>query len=207
MQADDIRAGTWRRLAQFGVAEHAALPLLEDISPRSAKDVEVRALALYGYVATVFGFDRSRVRDWLAGEGLLDGLSRAEAEALEDVSGAPPATDRESVEALWTLLWTLGHVHGLDPTRWSDDDMVDLFPDVRGAESTKGFRAVSSLRDPSALIEALDLHYCLHWASRARLLDRRATKVLPEWALRQRRHALEWVLHPDEPWDDVTLDT
>ena len=63
------------------------------------------------------------------------------------------------------------------------------------------------MRDLSELAAQLDLAYCLHWAVRDALNQRRAVSgVVDEQELRCRRLALEWLLTTD-PWDEITLDT
>lgn len=110
-------------------------------------------------------------------------------------------------EGLLVLQWALGLApHLPEPTRTCDvpalaQPMVEIADDEIVAEA--------GLRSASAILDALDYHFRLHWAVRqARLDQRRPPGGLEPNVVRERHHALNWLVRFEEAdWDDVDTPT
>jgi len=82
-----------------------------------------------------------------------------------------------------------------------------MLPNLNTRESGDKIRRDASLRSTDQLVAALDLAYCLHWAVVDAELHGDELVGLYGMGVRERRHALEWLLNEDDEWDDVPLDT
>jgi hypothetical protein len=193
---------------RLGYGQPIDLPLLDDdLTPRSHGDVAHRCLALFTAVAVAYGFPRSKARAWTEREGLRKALTPSERAFLDAETSGDAPSFQQSVEALWALAWALGRVDGLDFAEPCADDFVGLFPNVKVGEPIDGFVEAARLRPIDQVAAALDLSYCLHWTVvQARLDGRSSPGRVEAWVVTQRRHALEWLVAPDE-WDEVSLDT
>jgi hypothetical protein len=63
----------------------------------------------------------------------------------------------------------------------------------------------AKLREPALILDALDLHYRLHWYVRqARLDGKEPPPGLDGGVIQERHHALNWLVRfEDRDWDDV----
>jgi len=63
-------------------------------------------------------------------------------------------------------------------------------------------------RPAGEILDALDLHYRLHWAVRQARLDKREPAGLDGGVILERHHALNWLVRFEESdWDDVDTPT
>lgn len=125
---------------------------------------------------------------------------------------ATEAPDRQAVlnhtwryEALATLAWSIGAVDALP------------FPDATCdvAALTRTMFAVMEKfeprpRTPAEILDALDLHYRIHWATTdARVSPGRTPMpAVDNSVVMERHHALNWLVRfEDADWDDVTTPT
>lgn len=183
-----------------------------EIQPRFAVDIAGRAAAL-----AVVSIRAESARDGApipAGE-LLRRLPSAgahltptEREFLADDAPPPEAISRAGwhYESLLILEWMLGLVPGLPfPDAICDAGAVTRIVLDQSAKNP----AEARLRTPGELLDALDLHYRLHWlAVDARLKQTPAPAGLLESVLEYRHHALNWLVRfMDADWDDVTTPT
>ena len=108
-------------------------------------------------------------------------------------------------EALHVLQWALGLIDTLpDPTAVCDVPRV-----VQTIEQCTALGAAARLRPPAEILDALDLHYRLHWRVRQCELDGSAVPggVMPSVVL-ERHYALNWLVRfEDADWDDVDTPT
>jgi len=137
------------------------------------------------------------------------GLTELERDFL--VKDAP--TEQEITQYLWryeailVLQWALGLQDAL------------LFPDaicdVAALSSTviergtEGLRKQPVARAAGDVLDALDLTYRLHWATRQALLKKTAVPAgLIDGVLQERHHALNWLVRfEDREWDEVDTPT
>lgn len=204
-------------LAERHIRVPASLPPVvgeTEVQLRSAEDVARRALALM-LVAV-------RAESLSAGEPLpvaelreklsagYDAASPAEHAFLSEEQ-PPEQSIVNSVwryEALFVLAWALGLFDELPfPDRICDVPAVaKAFFDADRARLVSEAR----LRDASDILDALDLHYRLHWAARQAMQveHKEPPAGLEPGVLQERHHALNWLTRfADAEWDDVDTPT
>lgn len=206
MDTGDIRRHTRETVRKLGYPDPKTLPLIDsNVSCRSPQDVVERLLVLNCVAAIAYGFPASRGRGWLQQEHLEGALSSRES-AFVMHGRAEPEEFQLQVEALWALTWVIGLVPDLDFTLSCRGDFVAMLPDLQRNESGELIRGKAALRSERELLSALDLAYCLHWGEREASRNWWPRRRPPLPGIRQRRHALEWVLSSQD-WDAVVLDT
>ncbi|MGE0164354.1 MAG: DUF4272 domain-containing protein [Dongiaceae bacterium] len=109
-------------------------------------------------------------------------------------------------ECLWVLLWALGLINELgSPDRQMDPAVAMGIIDNLGRER---LAAQARLRPAGELLDAADLIYCCHWAVRdAEFFGREPPPGLDPGVVRERHHALNWLIGHGEDWDEVSTDT
>jgi Domain of unknown function (DUF4272) len=213
--ANRIRSTSVSKASSLGVKIPIELPVLDSPAQlRTAEEICSRALAMHAVAASAYGADRRTVRGWLRMEGLDPFLTQEEVGYLESSPREAALKFREQIgrfrmqiEGIWALAWVLSRVSELDFNRDCDDNFAEMFPDL-GRESGDHFRSLAKLRSGEEIVQFCDLAYRLHWAVRDAQLKHlvQPLKVLPEVTV-ERRRALEWVIDPETPWEDISLDT
>ena len=202
-----MRQSSIEMAEQLGIRIPTSLPNLEPLSViKGAPQVLDRLFCLNAVAAVAYGFSHHRARAWLDREGLLQSLTKEEADFVGGAGSREPF--QLVVEGAWALAWALRLVPALDPWVGADPAFVRLLPDLKADESTTRLReSAGSLRSDEELLSALDLTYCLHWAVRDAALTRSpAPGELAGYVTVERRRALEWLVS-DARWDKVALDT
>ncbi len=198
-------------LRAMGVPVLESLPAIEDadeVTLREPEAVARRVLALVLVSAKALGpldfFDKVR-----PAYQPLAALSPAE--QLFVAQASPGEADllafKWRVEALWALAWALRGVDELgSPTRMADTRaIVEMI-----GETPEKFVRYARLRPVDELLDAADLTYRTHWATRdAWFNDRPMPGDVLQGVVKERHHALNWLIgYPaDTAWDQVTTDT
>ena len=110
-------------------------------------------------------------------------------------------------EALFLLQWALGLVDELPLPRSICDapqvERIMLDTDDNDLVGNAG------LRPAKDILDALDLHFRLHWAARnAELGERDSPENLDAGIILERHYALNWLVHfEDAGWDEVDTST
>jgi hypothetical protein len=122
-------------------------------------------------------------------------------------------TEEEATRFLWryeailVLQWALGLQDGLPFA----DAICDVSAISRTAieRGTEGLRKQPAMRPATEILDALDLHYRQHWATRQAILKKSpAPAGLNDGVLQERHHALNWLVRfEDRDWDDVDTPT
>ncbi|MFK0378907.1 DUF4272 domain-containing protein [Pandoraea sp. NPDC090278] len=208
MDFEKIRSDSTSSLALLGFPKPATLPFLDgEAKIRSLDEIESRSLALSVVVAVAYGFPRERAMSWLDQERLAQSLSDGERTFLEKKDASNSRRFQVQAEALCTFAWTLGYLPALDFSLQCPENLVQIYPDFRGAESSKRFRGGASLISADAIFSTLDLAYCLHWGVNEALLSGSVVPSNVQYhVVTERRRALEWITSGDD-WDGVSLDT
>jgi len=107
------------------------------------------------------------------------------------------------------LLWALGSPEVLPfPSGICD---VPLIAEKMLSVDQHVFVENAALRSTEELLDALDLHYRLHWAAvEARVNKKKTLEGLDEGVVRERHHALNWLLHfqnNNVDWDEIDTPT
>jgi hypothetical protein len=203
-----LRRESLKAAQLLGYPPATVLPLADDLmEPRPIAEIADRFLALCGIVATSsFGLDRSKAWLWLEREGVWGSLTDEEQRFI--LHGADNLNDFQvRTEARWALAWVLGLVNDLDFGAYNRDHYDADVPTIWENEPTAAWRAGLRCRSFEEIAAACDLGYCIHWAIRdADLNGREIPGAVRTYVIRQRRHALEWVLNIED-WDNISLNT
>ena len=217
--ARDRQARSEEELGQFGVRTPATLPPVVseiDVVLRPAPEVARRAMALF-VVALRAESLMSRdipVEDLKDRPLALRALTPKEQAFLNDA-----APDQQQItnfvwryEALWLLAWTLGLVEELCyPSETCD---VGILSKTFLESDEEALVKNAKLLPTETLLDALDLHFRLHWLVRQRQQDGKPSEGetggndLDPGVVLERYYALNWLVqHGGAEWDDVQTPT
>lgn len=207
------KARTEELLKSVGVPLNLNLPRVEDDSEvklRDALDVARRSLVLYSLSAVGFGAESQRAVNWLTAQDLWDFVSPDENAFMTNRDPLQQQVVEASwrVEALWTLLWSMGKIDTLEfPTETCDVEKVQNLMPVPDSDCSN-FLANARLRSLSEVLDQVDLIYRIHWAVREAQLTRQTIpcSINPS-VVYERHYALNWLVGYAEQWDDITTDT
>ncbi|MEW4564940.1 DUF4272 domain-containing protein [Bremerella sp. JC770] len=210
MEPETIRKQSLAQAKKLGYPINSDLPLLGDIAiARTQEELLDRMLCLFTCVACSFGLPKQLGWSWLAQEGLLDKVTSEESSFLRNKDESPLDKFQPHVETIWTLAW-VGQIHNsLEFNKTCTNDMVTMFPNLKGSASSEAFRNKAQMRSVDEIVPKLDLAYCIHWAIRHETenkleLPKKPLRLRP-YIIINRRRALEW-LFCKEPWDEVPMD-
>jgi len=215
-EASARRAQTGTALAQLGYTVPAFLPPVigeSELRLRAPQEVAGRALALFlvairaESLATDTPLSLAELEEKIPFE--LAHLSPAERTFLATAQPAGQAVTQFAwrYESLSLLEWALGFVDPLPfPATLCD---VPLAARNILYREPKEFLHGATLRPDGELLDALDLHYRLHWLVRQAQAD---GKPVPDGldasVIQERCHALNWLVRfEDAEWDDVDTPT
>ncbi len=218
--ARDRQVRSEEELGQFGVRTPATLPPVvseTEVVLRPASEVASRALALF-VVAL-------RAESLMCPELAVSDLREKRPLAYRALTPKEclflneEAPDQQQItnfawryEASWMLAWALGLVEELCyPSETCDVDVLSKI--LLGLEE-EAFLANAKLLPTETLLDALDLHFRLHWLVRQDQQDGKAPdgemggKDLNPGVVLERHHALNWLVqHEGAEWDDVQTPT
>lgn len=219
-EARDRQARSEEELNQFGIRTPATLPPVVseiDVVLRSAPEVARRALALFVVAlrAESLMCPELAVADLREKRPLaLRALTPKEQAFLNDA-----APDQQQItnfawryEALCLLAWALGLLEVLCyPSETCDVGILSkTFLEVDEEALVKN----AKLLPTETLLDALDLHFRLHWVVRQRQQDGKPPNGetggsdLDPGVVLERHHALNWLVqHKGAEWDDVQTPT
>jgi hypothetical protein len=215
-QAWQRKARSEEQLAARKISVPADLPPLvsePELRVRTPEDILRRMLALY--VVAIRAESLNSKTPLTVAElqqsfpPAFAGLTDAERDFL--AQEAP--SEQEITKFLWryeailVLQWALG--------LQSELPFADAICDVSSISSTvidrgtDGLRKQPVARAATELLDALDLHYRQHWASRQAILKKTPVPAnLNDGVLQERHHALNWLVRfEDREWDDVDTPT
>jgi hypothetical protein len=218
--ARDRQARSEEELSQFGIRTPATLPPVVceiDVVLRSAPEVARRAMALFmvalraeSLMCPELAVADPREKRPLA----LRALTPKEQAFLNDA-----APDQQQItnfawryEALWLLAWALRLVEELCyPSETCD---VGILSKTLLALDEEALLKNAKLLPTETLLDALDLHFRLHWLVRQRQQDGKPSdgemggNDLDPGVVLERHHALNWLVqHGAAEWDDVQTPT
>jgi hypothetical protein len=208
------KAKTEALLQAKGIPFLPSLPCVEseeETELRSAEDVGVRIACLYCVCGSAFEPGDKVFKDYLRRHDLWKHLTPAESVFL--TQNAP---DRQAIikftwrcEALFMLMWSARLFDALPlPYKETDTgDLVSKFPEVD--QSPWPFVRGLQLRGKPEILDASDLIYRLHWATRnAQVHGEPAPGGLLPGVIQEWHHAINWITtYENEEWDAVSTDT
>jgi hypothetical protein len=218
-EARDRQARSEEELSQFGVRTPATLPPVvseTEVVLRPASEVARRVLALFVIAlrAESLMCPELAVSDLRAKRPLAFGaLTPKERLFLNDEK-----PDQQQItnfvwryEACWILAWALGLVEVLCyPSETCD---VDFLSKAFLATDEEALVKKAKLLPTETLLDALDLHFRLHWLVRQREGGKPADgemggNDLDPGVVLERHYALNWLVqHGGAEWDDVQTPT
>jgi hypothetical protein len=190
------------------------LPLIEEESEvkiRTAQEIAERILVLVylAYVSEVVD-ERENVIDFLKTNSLWDKVSPDEKELFQKKE----LTDQETAniswrsEGVWLLLWTINKVEKLDlPTEQVEiPEIVSRLP--KFLTDPTEFIKNANVRQTTEILDASDLIYRLHWATRNADLNNQPMPANLDLSIIMERHyAINWVTFYADEWDEISTDT
>lgn len=216
-QKNEVDEGARRKarseevLRNGGVAINPGLPEIEtadQIEARSTIEIARRAICLL-LVAARFELDTGTLQMLIDGLGMVGHFTTDEQAFLD--SECPPREDVTRFswrsEASWVLLWALGFVDelGLPLAQIAPYDAIEIV-EPNGID---GLVSNAAPRPMDELLDAADLIYRCHWATRSFQHDG-VTDVGPLKVdvTVERHYALNWLVRCcDQEWDDISTDT
>jgi len=176
---------------------------------RPAHEVEDRALALNVVINCSYEMPTDMARSWLTVNGLEESLTAGERQYLANIdNGAAPDSygHQLQIEALWILAWAVSLAPAVDWAGYCEDTLASWLPDLRATEDPRRFRASTSLREDSSVLDELDAAFCLTWGcAEANLRGQSAPGGIRQYVMWERRRALEWLMGGD--WDNPDYNT
>jgi hypothetical protein len=207
---------TTARLQNLGVAVVASLPPVAgeaEVLLRDTSAITARCLALLACAVRAESLASGDALSAADVAGRLPGATFAMSPRERTFFEAEAPEPQEVTNHVWryeslaTLLWSVGALAELPmPTGLCD---VPTIARLVLSEGGATFAAAASLRPASELLDALDLHYRLHWATTsARTKGAPPPAGLEPGVVFERHYALNWLTcFQDAEWDDVDTPT
>ena len=111
-------------------------------------------------------------------------------------------------ECIWLLLWIINKFERLDlPIREASiPEILEYIPEFM--TNPDNFIKTAKLRNKSEIMDASDLIYRLHWATRNAELDSEDSTILNSSVVIERHYAINWATNYEGlEWDEITTDT
>jgi hypothetical protein len=210
--ASQRRERSTARLAKLNLTmAHALPPTVADEESLLREPVEVarRAVALLGIALRAEGNPQPKVVRFLQERGVVNALSLQEREFLQK---SHPTEDESRkltwrYEALWVLLWALGHADQVGPPGQQCDARRAM--KIVSEAPREQFIDQAKLRPDAEILDELDFYYRAHWhVVNARQTESVLNPALCPDIIYERHCALNWLTtYMYQAWDDVQTDT
>ena len=141
--------------------------------------------------------------------GLKNYLFSDEKKVLEECDERVAVNVSWTVECSYSLAWGPGPNTTEEMEAPGETEGVHgLFQFIQPFHNFGDFKSSCNLRQPSEILDMLDLYYNYHWACvDNRLNPKTNCGELNEEVVMERRKALEWLICKDKNWDSISLDT
>ncbi|WP_353481237.1 DUF4272 domain-containing protein [Haliscomenobacter sp.] len=212
--AEQRKKQTEKHLKSLNIPFIDHLPLIEEESEvkiRTAQEIAERILVLvYLVYFSEVPDERDNVIDFLKTNSLWDKVSPDEKVLFqkEELTDQETANISWRSEGVWLLLWTINKVDKLElPTEQVEiPEIVSRLPKFLTDPSE--FIKTAIVRPTTEILDALDLIYRLHWATRnANLNNQPMPASLDLSMIMERHYAINWVTIYADEWDKVSTDT
>ena len=206
---------TEKYLKELEISYIDHLPTIEEENEtqiRTAESISKRILILT-YLCYVSEEEdgKEEVIKFLKEYGLWEETSPDEKEIL---TSKTELTNQERIniswksECIWVLLWVINKFEKLElPIQEASiPEILEYIPEFMTNPSN--FIKTAELRNKSEILDASDLIYRLHWATRnAELNNEDSTKLNPSVVM-ERHYAINWATNYEGlEWDEITTDT
>lgn len=208
-EAVDRRARSIARLRRECVPVYEDLPVIEtevEVFRRTGEEVAHRAMALAVVAIKADAKDHEWTRELVEKFRIRKVATASELEYLDDETPSPAddAAFSWRYEAMYALLWAIGHVPSLEPPE-NQIDVPEVLRPLIDMEAGQLARS-AQLRPTSQLLDEADLIYRYHWAVRDAWLNGRELDDLDGGVVAERHYALNWLIR-NELWDEVDTST
>ncbi len=209
---DNIKKESEALILKAGGEICSWLPIieLEEIKPRSARDIANRALVLHAFVNASFGAPLSVLKAWLEKNNLANELSPLERKLIyfsEFLNEEQINQFRWNIEFLWVAAWCGQFFNEFSPTQPVSEELAGFFPSIKDDEAAESFYSKFKLRQPEDLYKSLDHLYRAHWFTKNCQLTGTSSGNFNGGVVQCRRMFIEWVLNHESEWDHMELNT
>ena len=206
-------------IKEKGIACLESLPMIESRDEVVLKDINERckraiACLIVAQVACDINsgndYDKSKqfFGEMLAKYHVEDALLEKERKIFDGSYSQQDVLDIAwTYEAYWAVVWSLGLV---DDIKEADDvcDCEEAIMLVSECESFEEFRGQCAPRTVDEILDMADLYYRYHWACvEKRMNPEMEIGNLDPEVVCERRRGLEWLIHVETDWNDISLDT
>ena len=188
----------------------------DEVELRPTAEIEARTAVLHLVLARCFGMPPQAGMSWLLNSHLVEKVTPPEWQFVMGGRG-----DHRSFvlhhDAVFALSWLLGLTRHLDPAAPTDQNLMELLPNIAAGETFAEWRSrtLAAPRSAGESAAVLDFYYCLDWAYlEAERIGAPLPGLIDANAIGQRRWALEWAVvfrgpYHDSPagWEEVDLST
>jgi len=214
MKPSERKARSEALLKKKGIPYFSGLPCIEsedETDLRTPEEVGIRMFCLFCVIGTAYDWTDVSYKEYLKTYDLWKHLTPAEVSFLSSPTLDEQAAKRFTwrCEALFLLMWSVRLFETLPlPTHQTyNQDIISLFPSFK--KSPWPFIHSLQMRPKTQILNASDLLYRLHWATRQAELDGQPPpagldpEVVYEW-----HYAINWLTkYENLDWDDVITDT
>jgi len=207
MDLNKIKLETEQYLKRAGLKPNPNLPLIEgldEVTPRSAKDVATRMFAMSNLIGIGYGAKRSKIKKDLKKFQLWSFVTPSERKDLNSFR----VNEKTKIEYQWlceccqALAWCLNIVE-MNPFERCKPDLSDKIPPK--VDPTK-LISRATLKPISDIQKQVDLLYRIHWHAKLKARHE-GVKNLNYNVILERRRAIDWVYGVIQNWDEISLDT
>lgn len=214
------REATLKKLGFWNIDHCKGLPLIEDYKLCKSED-QICKRFIASLFSSMLACDYLQDRDFYKTDGkkiteqaivefgLKNYLFPDEKKVLVECDEHVAVNVSWTVECSYSLAWVLGLIttEEMEAPGEPEGDH-GLFQFIQPFHNFEDFKASCNLRQPSEIMDMLDLYYNYHWAC----VDNRLNPdtnccELNEEVVMERRKALEWLICKDKNWDSISLDT
>lgn len=214
------REATLKKLGFWNIDHCKGLPLIEDYKLCKSED-QICKRFIASLFSSMLACDYLQDSDFYKTDGkkiteqaivefgLKNYLFPDEKKVLVECDEHVAVNVSWTVECSYSLAWVLGLIttEEMEAPGEPEGDH-GLFQFIQPFHNFEDFKASCNLRQPSEIMDMLDLYYNYHWAC----VDNRLNPdtncgELNEEVVMERRKALEWLICKDKNWDSISLDT
>jgi len=221
----ELKLRVFSELASLGFRAANSLPLPDlNATRRNVQTICLRLMALQAVFAWAAApehvAETARLQDYIERNDLRSSMTDSELALIDLPREESQALHANTVgwrlENMWALAWVVGFatMPSLDACQIADEVVAAMLFDFLPAwdGNVTDFAAGATLRPSSEVIYMEYKFYCAHNAVRSAQMGGMTVPtsfdpIAHGGAVHERRHALTWVLAPEDHWDNTDLST
>ena len=211
LKFNQIKKKSEERIKKYEANINPSLPILEYRGVRSNDEIIKRVTIMAGMVYIAHQAPTSVIREWIEEQNLYSFVTKFEKGILE--KNQEEVTSQEILKIKWyveshlALVWVLGVNKNLQVDKPVGDILIQMVPDVRKKQNFSTLKAKSLMLNEKEIYEQADFYYRVHWYCVDTRLKGLNSSKFDEGKIMERRKALDWVITPEEEWDEIDLST